>query len=472
MKSPIFLYSFLLLFCLSINCLSQVNIEQESTTYDLDEDGMDDDWEIENNLDPDNPKDAWWDLDGDHVKNLFEYQMDTDPNDVSSPEAVQFDASLGIDSLFSLIYNYASDVGYIQISEGQFLESGFLAFANSKFVLQGGWNQDFTEYNPDEYITELHGRCWILNNDVSSGKNALILEGLNFMANNYYSPQAALDISNRAGESYVSLNDCNFFNCQFTGLHIETKSESAGVDVYASNLVFSNNGFWGLRHTSYTSAEVSFNLLNSTIYSNSSAYGGGGFYCTSANLSKLNIINSILWSEGEVNSLVFSTNTLNDHTIELSASHSNIGMDVGEMIFDNSDNLINENPQFQDASSNELNLKYNSPCIDLGTDLGFDYMGNAPDMGAVESDVVSGIGLVNNQFQINNPVSNELIIRDENFNGILYVQIFSLEGELFLTDEFQHQSESTINIGSLSSGVYILKVNAGTRCFSNKVIKL
>ncbi len=52
---------------------------------DSDNDGLDDQWEINNGLDPNNPKDAWMDDDQDEVVNLFEFQLDTDPFDASTP---------------------------------------------------------------------------------------------------------------------------------------------------------------------------------------------------------------------------------------------------------------------------------------------------------------------------------------------------------------------------------------------------
>ncbi|MBI2814419.1 MAG: Ig-like domain-containing protein [Opitutae bacterium] len=48
---------------------------------DTDQDGMPDDWERENKLDPTNSSDAKSDPDGDGVSNLAEYQRGTDPGD-------------------------------------------------------------------------------------------------------------------------------------------------------------------------------------------------------------------------------------------------------------------------------------------------------------------------------------------------------------------------------------------------------
>ena len=59
-------------------------LEVEAAGNDQDQDGLPDDWELANGLDPDDPSDADADPDGDGFSNTQEYLASTDPQDSSS----------------------------------------------------------------------------------------------------------------------------------------------------------------------------------------------------------------------------------------------------------------------------------------------------------------------------------------------------------------------------------------------------
>jgi len=66
---------------------------------DNDQDGMDDQWEIANGLDPNDNTDARKDKDGDAIKNLFEFQLSTDPNSNLDPVVSNYEEWLRVFTL-------------------------------------------------------------------------------------------------------------------------------------------------------------------------------------------------------------------------------------------------------------------------------------------------------------------------------------------------------------------------------------
>ncbi|MCK4445858.1 MAG: T9SS type A sorting domain-containing protein, partial [Candidatus Marinimicrobia bacterium] len=142
-------------------------------------------------------------------------------------------------------------------------------------------------------------------------------------------------------------------------------------------------------------------LINVTITQNGSTYFYEGWFETSlyfSNSSPL-IINSIIW-DNAINELYCKSDT---DTNSITITYSNIqGGDSsivvqGNMQINWLDGNINSDPLFKEVETNDYSLLENSPCINAGTALFIwqgdtllilpdsCYVGNAPDMGAIES---------------------------------------------------------------------------------------
>lgn len=71
-----------------------------------------------------------------------------------------------------------------------------------------------------------------------------------------------------------------------------------------------------------------------------------------------------------------------------------------------------------------------------------------------------------------NPTNGKLNLRVNNYNGLLNVEIFDLNGRKVLSKTLQHFSvEDELNISSLQSGMYLLKLTGEDVSYSKKIIK-
>ena len=159
-----------------------------------------------------------------------------------------------------------------------------------------------------------------------------------------------------------------------------------------------------------------------------------------------------------------------------------------------SDN-ISEDPMFIDSPSFNFSLTEGSPCIDAGTELlviGSDtlfigdsssYKGNAPDMGAFESDYTTAVNeklanipqnfkLMQNYPNPFNPTTTIRYMLAENAHVVL--SVYDVQGRKVRTliDNRQKAGSHTIqfNASNLASGIYIYEIKAGSYTQMKKMI--
>jgi len=238
---------------------------------DLDMDGMDDDWEMSNNLDPSDPKDAFGDLDNDKILNLFEFQLDTDPNNSSSPAVTEFTPNGSIDDLEDAIDSAEGTIQVIRLAQGDYPAVGNVIFNDGyRLMIQGGWNDDFTDYNPAEYTTSFEGPnsevmvlLW-LGIDANDSATT-ILEGIKFSAQNYFSLYGVVQVTNNQGHANVSIHNCSFVNSQYYGLGITQRNVGTTGNILVAKTAIGNNLEGGM-YTQITGGAVSdWRLINTTI---------------------------------------------------------------------------------------------------------------------------------------------------------------------------------------------------------------
>jgi hypothetical protein len=235
------------------------------------------------------------------------------------------------------------------------------------------------------------------------------------------------------------------------------------------------------------------NIINSTI-ANQYGYSLQIFY------SDVNIINSIFWNDSP-------QIRISDGHPEMPISHVRIafsdikgGIDQIKVISDSlyyENNNIKADPLFKNITKGDFTLSKGSPCIDSGipfyqingtTIINFDkseYKGLAPDIGYFESDynsthvkesIIPDLSLSN----FPNPFNSDTIIHfslPNSCNSML--SIYSITGQKvidlldtnLLAGDHQIKWNGTDRSGkTISSGAYVLHLNAGNRSVSKGIL--
>jgi len=195
-------------------CIAQV---------DNDNDGIPESWEQINGLDDNDPTDAFCDYDCDQIINLFEYQLDTDPRMYGSPRILERDNSFTSQELAEILESSDADPVVIRLSEGEYSELEYNnLFATQdvdtyRFIIQGGWNAEFTDYDPYINRTIINGyainRIRFIAISVNSffesfqHRDAVIIDGLEL-------EDLSISVSRRRQDLTLSVSNSSLYNLQ------------------------------------------------------------------------------------------------------------------------------------------------------------------------------------------------------------------------------------------------------------------
>lgn len=232
-----------------------------------------------------------------------------------------------------------------------------------------------------------------------------------------------------------------------------------------------NNGGSGIH--SYKADHV--DIVNNTAYHNGTVVGYPDIFTNNCN--DVNITNNIMYSRdgGQCNSNPKNSTEVYDYNLYFNGSVGKLG----------ANDLVGD-PQFISLSlirsEGNFRLSENSPAINSGTsgicaknDLEGRRrpVGGIVDRGAFEYDIAlkpEAVYPMGNSLRVYpNPTAGKIFMSGESLKNIEKVEILSLSGKLEKTWNFYQQENSVINIGSLSSGMYVLKI-FGSDC--NEVVKI
>jgi len=280
-------------------------------------------------------------------------------------------------------------------------------------------------------------------------------------------------------------------------------------NVELNRVIISNNiletasefgGGAGISFRGYKPAKIINTTICDNYIVNGSSESGGMLIC----LEDAIIVNSIIWNNQPSNISVYFR-FLFDSLANLHVSHSDIeGGEDGITTLDSMkihwlDGNIDANPLFVGGNLFDYNLTDRSPCINAGTPFFVwegdtlinlspsEYIGEAPDMGALEPDVlisVEGEETLPTEFKLEqnypNPFNPSTTIKYEipgqarNDNVFVQLKIYDILGREVTTLVNQEQKPGNYEIKfsgeHLSSGIYYYRISSGNFVKTMKMI--
>ncbi len=286
-------------------------------------------------------------------------------------------------------------------------------FINCKFINNTGYSEGGAIKFTGDQNTEVTN-CEFINNTTNYGGGAIM---------------------------FYSVVNTKMINCLFTG----------NSTVYDSGGAFKTLG-----------SENSIIFKNCTITENTANNGSGG--ALALYYGNADFINCIVYN---------NISQYDDDNVYIDAGTGTGTVNFCDIIMPEYNttgaNNIETDPLFEDAANGNYHLAENSPCIDAGTDIGLDYVGEAPDMGCYEY----GASAINEQDKFENfliypnPSCSYIKIRNNDHNIIEKIKITDLSGKKIT----EITGQSILDISKLSEGTYILRIITNSKTYSQKFIK-
>ncbi len=279
-----------------------------------------------------------------------------------------------------------------------------------------------------------------------------------FIDNHAYGEGGAIKFT---GDMNTEITRCEFIgnNCNYGGGAISFYSV---IDTKMSFCLFVNN------FTNYSNGGAIHTLgmgntliiENCTMYGNSANGGDGG--AVNLAYASATFVNSIIYN----NPGTYSSNINLDFDGYAEINYCDVPMPDGAT----GSNNINVNPQFVDVTALDFHLQEISECIDAGTYIGYEYIGEAPDMGCFEYDPSIGFDdYLKEDFTVFPNPSGEIINFEIGDDEIQSVDIVDIKGNVVLQNKDVRQNR--INISSLKTGIYFVTVRTTTGSFTKRIVK-
>ena len=376
----------------------------------------------------------------------------TTDNQATGWGGIRFDAANGISNLLFCRIEYGKTSGdYPDIHGGAVaLLTSDATFSNCLFT-----NNDATGDN-----NGMGGAVYAINTGSSSGPLTVFTD-CKFVNNHAFGEGGAIKFT---GDMNTELINCEFIEntCYYGGGAISFYSV---VDTKMIFCLFANNT------TSYSGGGAIHTLgfdntlifKNCTLSGNSAPGGDGG--AVILNYATADFTNTIVYN----NPGAYSNGIYLGFGGYAEINYCDLSMPDGAT----GSNNIDENPQFIDAGNLDFHLTATSPCIDEGIDIGYEYLGEAPDMGCFEYDpsVIINSYMANDLMVYPNPNFGSFTIQIPEYllKFDCKIKIYDLNGNPVYSKTV-NPNEKTVKLNNIPSGSYLLEIFSNSEKISKKIL--
>ncbi len=429
---------------------------------DNDGDWIEDSWEELNGLSSTTLADAYDDLDGDGLANIYEYYLDTDPNNAEDPASAAIGAG---EDITDLIEDNINNVLHVKLSEGNYLSSIFqFNKTDINVIVTGGWDPGFTFRDVEQYTSTFNNGNEAFSLTVNGGENTIILDGVT-TANEAFLGYG-MPVSADGGENFIGVNNC-IFNGPSGSLKFSSSSNSQNRVLFHHNLV-NTSDYKGVDIFTNDDSHLDMRMYHCTIADQveTSILQGSGIYISNFGTStgQIDIKNSIIYGNENTGVEAFA-----DHILKLNIDHCIMQLqndffgDLLDYTLD-AESIMYLDPKFEENYS----LSNLSEAIDFGVDIGFPYEGLGPDLGYDESPFSTNIVDLPFEDQASffpNPLTSTSLVTKEKFD---LARIYSLDGKLI--QESKGNGSSIFIPDTFDNGIYFLHLQVGDQLTIKKLM--
>ncbi|OYT17472.1 MAG: hypothetical protein B7C24_02290 [Bacteroidetes bacterium 4572_77] len=264
-----------------------------------------------------------------------------------------------------------------------------------------------------------------------------------FYQNHAYGEGGAIEFSSDYGTTFYDCqfiqNDCNYGGGAVACYLVEGTTFTNTL--FAENYTMYSNGgavqISGMGNNAY--------FENTTMSENTAVTGDGGAMNVAYGTAYMT--NCIVYQ----NDGMYSDDVNLDMAGNAEINYCNMTIPDGAI----GGNNISIDPQFVNAEILDFHLQESSPCIDAGTDLGYPYWGDAPDMGCFEYEDPDGVSSENsiNYSIYPNPTKDLLFVKGDMID--MDIQLLDISGKSLSTSLIDN---NRIDLSHLQSGVYFIVI--------------